>query len=275
VLARDPRLSLLQVKPSSCGGSRWLTMIWIRVPTQIITGEGGGVEQEGPVSSPRAFRDILIVGSPILVLGAVGNVVGSDSMAGGAIINLGYVLMIILGGYILGRQGGTWREIGLVKIASWRKTAWCGVGSFLAAVVLFLAVQSIAMGLLAALGQAPAAIDQSRFDQMEGNLSLFMLLVVLAWTTIAFGEELYYRAFLISRLTDHSPIGQGWAIMIAGAIFGAAHFAEGPLGILSNGAFGVLFGWIYVRCGRNLWITIIGHGLINTLRFTMLYLGAA
>ena len=46
------------------------------------------------------------------------------------------------------------------------------------------------------------------------------------------------------------------------------------MGILSNGAIGGLFGWIYLRSGRNLWITVIGHGLINTFRFTLLYLGA-
>ena len=63
--------------------------------------------------------------------------------------------------------------------------------------------------------------------------------------------------------------------MISAIIFGVVHFAEGPVGILSNGAFGVLFGWIYVRSGRNLWITIIGHGLINTMRFTLLYFGLA
>lgn len=93
--------------------------------------------------------------------------------------------------------------------------------------------------------------------------------------TDEFGEEMFYRAFLISRMIDFTAIGQWLAILIAGILFGLVHFAEGSLGILSNGAFGILFGWIYVRSGRNLWITIIGHGLINTLRFTLLFVGAA
>ena len=42
------------------------------------------------------LRDILIVASPIIVLGVVGNVVGLSMLAGGAIINLGYVLAFIL-----------------------------------------------------------------------------------------------------------------------------------------------------------------------------------
>ena len=233
------------------------------------------LEQESTFSRPRALRDILIVASPVVVLGAVGNVVGLSTLAGGAIVNLGYVLMIIFGGLILKRQGSSWREIGLGKPPSWVKTALFGVGAFVAAVVVFVAMQTIAVGLLTALGLAPSEIDESRFNAIEGNLPLFILMVMLAWTTIAFGEELFYRAFLITRMIDFTSIVQGLAILIAGIIFGVVHFAEGPLGILSNGAFGILFGWIYVRSGRNLWITIIGHGLINTLRFTLLYVGAA
>jgi hypothetical protein len=121
----------------------------------------------------------------------------------------------------------------------------------------------------------PSELDQSRFNPIEGNLPLFVLMVVLAWTTIAFGEELFYRAFLITRMIDLTKIGRWFSILIAGAIFGVVHFAEGPVGILANASFGILFGWIYVRSSRNLWITIIGHGLINTLRFTLLFIGAA
>lgn len=233
------------------------------------------LQQGGTFSRPRVLRDILIVGSPVIVLGVVGNVVGLSTLAGGAIVNLGYVLMIILGGLILNRQSSSWREIGLGRPASSLKTALFGIGAFVAAVAVFLAMQTIAVVFLTALGLAPSGIDQSRFNQIEGNLPLFILMVILAWTTIAFGEELFYRAFLITRMIDFTSIGQGLAILIGGIIFGVVHFAEGPVGILSNGAFGVMFGWIYVRSGRNQWITIIGHGLINTLRFTLLYVGAA
>ena len=233
------------------------------------------VVQESPINRPSALRDILIVGSPVVLLGALGNVVGLGTLAGGAIINLGLVLMIIIGGLILKRQSSSWRDIGLGKPASWLRTALYGVGAFVAAVVIFLVMQTIVVGILIALGVALPEIDQSRFNEMEGNLPFFILLVISSWTTIAFGEELYYRAFLITRMVDFTAVGKWLAILIAGVVFGVIHFAEGPLGILSNGAFGILFGWIYVRSGRNLWITIIGHGLINTLRFTLLYVGAA
>ncbi|NIM92762.1 MAG: CPBP family intramembrane metalloprotease [Anaerolineales bacterium] len=64
----------------------------------------------------------------------------------------------------------------------------------------------------------------------------------MAWSAIAFGEEMYCRAFLITRMVDFTDIGQGLTILIAGLNFGVDHFAEGLLGILNNGAFGILFG---------------------------------
>ena len=150
-----------------------------------------------------------------------------------------------------------------------------GVAAFVGAVVLFVAAQAIAASLLNVLGMAPSELDQSRFNPIEGNLPLFLLMLLLAWTTIAFGEELFYRAFLITRMLDFTNIGRAFSILFAGIIFGAVHFAEGPVGILANASFGILFGWIFVRRSRNLWITIIAHGLINTLRFTLLFIGAA
>ncbi len=223
---------------------------------------------------PQAFRDILIVGCPVVFMGVVGNIVGLSTLGGGAIINLGYVLMIILGGLLLNCQRSSWREIGLGKPKSLLKTLLFGVVAFMAAVLVFVITQNMAVYLVTALGLVPTEIDQSRFNAIEGNLPFVILAIILAWTTIAFGEEMFFRSFLITRMIDFTTIKPGPAVLIAGVIFGVVHFAEGPLGILSNGAFGVLFGWIYLRSGRNVWITIIGHGLINTLRFILLYLGA-
>lgn len=230
---------------------------------------------EDRFSRPNALRDILVVASPIVVLGVIGNQIGLSTLLGGAIINLGYVLAILLGGFILKRQVSSWKEIGLRRPPNWVKTILSGVGAWVGALVIFVLAQNLAVGVMTALGVTPTAIDQSRFDSVIGNLPFLILMVTLAWTTIAFGEELFYRAFIVSRLMDHATMGKWGAILISGTLFGIVHFAEGPIGILSNGTFGILFAWIYVRSDRNLWITIIAHGLLNTLRFVLLYAGLA
>ena len=226
------------------------------------------------LARPKVWRDIFLVALPVVLLGAIGNFIGLGTLTGGAVVNLGYVLAIIIGALILRRQGSNWRMIGLATPASWPKTIMAGVAAAIGAVVVFVLAQAIAVGVITALGLELPGIDQSRFNPLEGNLSLLLLMLLLAWTTIAFGEELFYRAFLISRLVDHAGMGNKLAIFVSAIIFGCAHFAEGPVGIFSNGAFALLFGWIYLRSGRNLWITVIGHGLINTLRFMLLYAGA-
>ena len=228
---------------------------------------------ESYFSQPKALRDILLVGSPIVVMGMIGNVIGGSTLLGGAVINLGYVLMILIGIKLLGQQGSSWLDIGLKWPPSWFKTILFGLAAFVGALFLFVAMQSIAAGLLDAMGMTPAELDQSRFNPIQGDVSLYALMVVLAWTTIAFGEELFYRAFLITRMLDFTSLGRWSAILIAGLVFGVVHFAEGPVGILANASFGVLFGWVYIRSSLNLWITIIAHGLINTLRFTLLFMG--
>lgn len=231
--------------------------------------------KESYFSRPRVIRDLLIVGSPIVLLAAAGSLIGLETLTGGTIVNSGYVLAIIIGGFLLKRQDSSWRSIGLARPAGWWKTAVKGMGAWVGAVIIYVLMQVVTITILTVLDLSLPAIDESRFNPLEGNLPLFLTMVALAWTTIAFGEELFYRAFLISRLADHTALGKKAAIVISASVFGAAHFAEGPLGILSNGAFGALFGWIYLKSGRNLWITVIGHGLLNTFRFILLYSGTA
>ncbi len=226
------------------------------------------------LAQPRAARDIIIVGAPVILLGIMGTVVGGSRLLGGAIINLGYLAMIFAGARLLKKQGSSWKEIGLKAPAQRFKTVLLGVAAFVGALILFVAAQGAAAAALDALGMAGQQLDQSRFNPLQDNLPLFILLLVLAWTTIAFGEELFYRAFLITRLVDHGGMRRAVAIAISGIVFGLVHFAEGQVGIFANAAFGFLFGWIFVKSGRNLWITIIAHGILNTLRFSLLYAGA-
>jgi membrane protease YdiL (CAAX protease family) len=242
-----------------------------------MTDEGvrSRAEQTDAFATPRAFRDILLVGAPILAFGVWGTAVGVGTLEGGALVNLGYVGMMLVGAALLRRQGSSWRELGLRFPARWGRTALWGLGAFVGAVVVFVALQALAVGVLEAVGVATPALDQSRFNPVEGNPALYALMIVLAWTTIAFGEELFYRAFLLTRLIDLAGVGRWAAILSAGLIFGLVHFAEGPVGVLANTGMGVLFGWIFLRSHRNLWITICGHGLINTFRFTLLFVGLA
>jgi membrane protease YdiL (CAAX protease family) len=56
-------------------------------------------------------------------------------------------------------------------------------------------------------------------------------------------------------------------------LFGWGHNTQGPAGLLLNIYDGLAFGVLYLASGRNLWLTVIQHGLGNTLGFILIYLG--
>ncbi len=55
-------------------------------------------------------------------------------------------------------------------------------------------------------------------------------------------------------------------------VFGLVHFYQGLGGILGVGFVGLVYGIVYLVSGRNLWVTIIAHGLTGTSYFILLYL---
>ncbi len=234
---------------------------------------------EGAETELRSKRlpvvgQLVLVFVPLVLFALAGNWLGLETIAGGLTLNLGFILSVLVASLVLWQRGTGWREVGLSRPRSWARTALLALGAFLGALLVQIAVQLLSQ-LLPGLALAPP--DLSRFNPLAGNLPLYLLMLVLSWTTIAFGEEMIYRAFLIDRLAalfQRARWPSVLAVLGSGLIFGLAHFAEGPAGIASNGAFGLLFGWIYLRTGRNLWVTIIAHGLLNTLRFTLLYMQA-
>jgi membrane protease YdiL (CAAX protease family) len=100
--------------------------------------------------------------------------------------------------------------------------------------------------------------------------------IVIAWTTAGFGEEIIWRGFYmkqIARLFDEQK-RSSWVIglVLSSIGFGLAHFHQGLGGMLGAGFVGLVYGIFYLVSGRNLWVTIIAHGLTGTTRFILLYL---
>jgi membrane protease YdiL (CAAX protease family) len=150
----------------------------------------------------RSLIEILVASLPILAFGVVGTRIGTSTFLGGMIVTLGYVVSILIVTVILKIRGSGWRQIGMARPQSWKRTILLGIGVLLALLVMNIALQVIALNLPGAEVQP---IDQSRFNLLNGNLVLFLLFVGAAWTTIAFGEEMFYRAFLITQLGDVLP----------------------------------------------------------------------
>jgi len=219
--------------------------------------------------------EILAAFLPLFVLGIIGTLLGGGTLIGATIINLGYLLSILVASVILKRHGTGWREIGMARPKSWLRTILLGFGTAAAALVMILVLTTIATNLP---GTEIAEADMSRFNPLEGNLPLLITSVVLAWTAVAFGEEMLYRAFLINQLGilfQSQRLRWTLSLIFSSIFFGLVHFYQGPLGIVLTGLTGLIFGLIYLKSNHNLWAVIIAHGLMNTFTFVLLFLGMA
>jgi membrane protease YdiL (CAAX protease family) len=218
---------------------------------------------------------ILVVLVPFAFVGGVGEWLGDDTPLGPILINLAYLLSIGIASLVLKSRGSGWRKIGLARPDSWRTTVLVGVGVTVSTILTVLTLQGI-MRTLPAL-EMPLS-DQSQYDPLLGNLPLLLIMLVLSWTTIAFGEEMLFRAFLIDRLADlFRHVKAKWALAVIGssAAFGLIHYDWGLAGIVETTLMGLFIGFAFLRTGRNLWVTIIAHGLLNTLKFILVFSGAA
>lgn len=170
----------------------------------------------------------------------------------------------------LAAAGSGWRELGLRRPASLPRAAAATVGWMLTGYVT-AAIASVASTQL--LGFPP--IDASRYGALQGNLPQLLTILAIAWSTAAFGEELLFRGFLLTRLHAVLPAGRAAgaiAVVVQGLCFGLIHAFQGPTGVLVAAAIGIVFGVAYLR-SRNLWPIILAHGLIDTVSLTALYHG--
>jgi len=173
-------------------------------------------------------------------------------------------------------RGETWASFGLIVPAKWGRTIGFGVLVFLAQLAYGVFAQPGVEHTVAALtGTGPNRAPQV-LGEVTGNLSLFLYLLPFVWLFAAFGEEVFYRGYLMSRFAQFMGEGRtAWTIaLIAQALlFGAAHAYQGPPGMVSAAIGGLILGAGTLIWGRTLWPAIIGHGLADTLGFTLLYFG--
>ena len=183
-------------------------------------------------------------------------------------------ILFLLGWISLRVRNGGWAATGLRRPPSWPATIGFAVG---AALLLQVGSEIVVSPLAARIWPAPQNVSQLfQADRMDWYHALTTLLVV--WTFAAFGEEMSYRGYLLTRAAEvggRSTIAW-WAGMILVAIlFGFGHFYKGPAGVIDSTWSGLVLGSIYLFTGRNLWVAILGHGLSDTIALTTVLLGWA
>jgi len=176
---------------------------------------------------------------------------------------IGKMLLVGVAWGLVRLRGETLADIGLKRPVSWMRTFMIGIG--LAAIVFIAIYFSEKAGFRR---------DLSKFKDVQGNLELTLFGVLYAFIGAGFYEEFMFRGFLMQGLAMFFGASRGaWivACVVQGALFGAAHAYQNPLGIAITGTLGVLMGLLVLASGRNLWPVIIGHGLFDASRFVLFY----
>jgi membrane protease YdiL (CAAX protease family) len=118
------------------------------------------------------------------------------------------------------------------------------------------------------------------FSAIHGNFTALAVGLLVAWFFGAFLEEFFFRGFLQNTLhTFCSKIGCpqwiAWtiAVLATSVCTGIGHFYQGITGMLTAGFIAIGFSVIYLINRRNLWASILAHGLYDTVAFLFVYWG--
>ncbi len=179
--------------------------------------------------------------------------------------------LLLLGWVSLRVRGLRWRDVGFTRYRSWKATIAIGVvlGTVLETFQL-LVTQPI---LSKIFGKEP---DLDLFRMVTGNIKMTALFIVLSWTMAAYGEELFWRGYLMNRVADvFGRSRTAWiaSLAVISIAFGLAHGYQGLTGWIEEGLAGLALGVMYLRTGRNLAVPIVAHGVCDTIDMGLIFFG--
>ena len=227
------------------------------------------VEATEKSRGPRRWHYLIDIVALVVVTFALDAVLGAlvhepISWKTGFVLDaIGKILLVGIGCGLVLLRGEKLADIGLKRPESWMRTLIIGVG--------FAAIVFMAMYLSEKAGFRR---DLSKFKDVQGNLEVTVYAVLFAFIGAGFYEEFTFRGFLMQGLAMlFGGNGGAWigACIVQGALFGAAHAYQNPLGIAITGTLGISMGLLVLALGRNLWAVIIGHGLFDASRFVLFY----
>jgi uncharacterized protein len=182
-------------------------------------------------------------------------------------------ILFVLGLLSARLRDGSWTAFGLGRPRSWPRV----IAIAFAAAALRIVLGEAVIDPLTARVWPPAAAP-SGIEEIKGNLKTALSWLALVWTFAAFGEEIAYRGYLLTRAADlgrRTTAAYWGAVVLAAVLFGFGHYYKGPAGIIDSGVAGLILGAAYMLAGRNLWACILAHGFIDTFGIVVLYLGLA
>jgi CAAX protease family protein len=172
------------------------------------------------------------------------------------------IVLCIVGLVSIRLRDGRWSAMGLKRPSSWGRICLIALAAAALRIIFGQFVIEPVSALVWAKPTAPALSNE-----INGNLKIALFALLLVWTFAAFGEEIAYRGYLLTRAADvgrRSVIAYWIGIVLVSILFGYGHYYKGLSGVIDSGVAGLILGTAYMLAGRNLWASILAHGFIDT-----------
>lgn len=182
------------------------------------------------------------------------------------------MLAVIYGG--LRSRGQSWSHFGLVL--RWRDWRSVGKAVLQSLPVFVFAIAAFVTGaiLMANLVGMPEPADMSRYAYLQGNLPMTIVALASVYLVSAFAEEVIYRGFLITRITELMSGGKAagcLAVIASSIVFGLVHSDWGIAGMVQASCMGLALGISFLAVKRNLWVMILAHAYMDTILVLQMY----
>ncbi|HEY8228752.1 MAG TPA: CPBP family intramembrane glutamic endopeptidase [Pyrinomonadaceae bacterium] len=180
-------------------------------------------------------------------------------------------ILVVLGLVSVRLRDGGFSALGFRRPASWARIVIIAVAAATVRIVLAEFVIDPVTARFWPAAKAPAGTEE-----IAGNIAHVLIALLIVWSFAAFGEEIAYRGYLLTRAADigsRSTVAYWVGMIVVSVLFGYGHYYKGPSGKVDSGVAGFILGSAYLLSGRNLWTCILAHGFIDTFGVTAVYLG--
>jgi hypothetical protein len=184
-------------------------------------------------------------------------------------------ILFLLGIVSIRLREGNWRAIGLARPKSWALTIIAGVAT---AIIVIASSLFVIDPLIPVLGLHHAKSAAVSVGLKHGDILSLAKTLGIVWTFAAFGEEIGYRRYLLSRAAEFlggSTLAYWIGLVFVSALFGLGHFYQGTAGMFETACHGFIIGAAYFLARRNLWVAVLAHGLTDTIVFVAMFTGLA
>lgn len=191
----------------------------------------------------------------------------------GNLLLVGLFLSVCLSWIFLRLQRLNWSDVGLQRFSDTKRLI---LTVAIALVVLILFSWALRHFVTFLLNRPP---DLEAFKVLKGNKGALLIGLIIAWIFGAFCEEMLFRGFLINAFFKSFPenvnksIRWGISLVFVSIVTVLGDIYQGLTGMIIAGAIGFCFGLIYLYSKRNLWPSILTHGIYDTIAFIMVFMG--